>query len=170
VAPAVDSATAASDSPASLPPPPAEEQVQEILDAAPVDSGAPLVKHGRQIVRVKRPRIERGDWYIGVGLGVGAAALSPRMGATAVAGLLSLRGGVIVNDIFLAGVGLSSLNQYNGSHELEYVGATMSSVTAEVMVFPVPYLPMSCTAGVGWGSALAIGRLEDDSQGRPYSS
>jgi hypothetical protein len=80
---------------------------------------------------------------------------------------LSLRGGVIVNDIFLAGVGLSSLNQYNGSHELEYVGATMSSVTAEVMVFPVPYLPMSCTAGVGWGSALAIGRLEDDSQGRP---
>ncbi len=106
--------------------------------------------------------IERGNWYIGLGLGVGGSSLADDAIGGGLAGMTSFRAGAIIADRLLIGGQMALTGQFNKWAAMEPTGSALSSVMAEGMYFPLADLPLNVAAGFGWGSALKVGRLADN--------
>lgn len=139
-------ATTPASEPAATPAPAPESSMTATIDQAPTT-----------------PRgIKRGSWYIGIGLGVGMSSLADDAIAGGLAGVTSFRAGAILNDQLLVGAQMSLTGQFNKWAESEPTGSALSNVMGEAMYFPLPHLPWNVAAGLGWGSALKVGRLADN--------
>ncbi len=108
------------------------------------------------------PGIERGNWYLGIGLGVGGSSLADDAIGGGLAGMTSFRAGAIIADRLLIGGQMALTGQFNKWAAMEPTGAALSSVMAEGMYFPMADLPLNVAAGFGWGSALKVSRLADN--------
>ena len=116
---------------------------------------------------VKAEGIDRGVFYFGMGLGLGAANLADDAIMGNASELLMLRTGAILFDRLLVGGEVVLLNQYNTYSPKQHVGSGMSTLLGQVSYFPMADLPLNVSAGLGWSSALKIGRLADTKKGHP---
>jgi hypothetical protein len=111
--------------------------------------------------------IKRGTWYLGFGFGVGSSNVSRKAIGGSLGATFNLRSGAIINDIYMVGLNVMLLGQYNKWEESRPAGAALSSVMGEFMYFPMAHKPFNVAAGLGWGSAVRVERLSDSRSNNP---
>ncbi len=110
--------------------------------------------------------IDRSSFYFGLGLGLGGASLADdSLAGTPAAGALSFRAGVAIGSRYLIGSQITLVGQFHKWEPETVTGAMLSSFLLEVMVFPMPDLPLNVSVGAGWGSAVKLLRLVDTRKG-----
>lgn len=112
--------------------------------------------------------IQRSGLYFGFGLAWALSNLADE-GIGPASGDFWLRMGWAINSQILVGGEFALLGNYNAWEEQEVAGAMMSSVMATGMYFPMADIPLSVSAGLGWGSNLHVQRLANSSDDNPLA-